>query len=385
MQPLTGVRVLDLSRLIPGPFASLVLADMGAAVDKVEDTGAGDYIRHFPPEIAGASGPFHALNRGKRSLLLDLKNPRGRDALLRILPRYDVLLEQFRPGVMDRLGLGHATLRETCPSLIVCALTGYGQTGPLKDRAGHDLNYLARAGILGFQGPAGQAPAVPGFQMADVSGGMWCVIAILGALRERERTGAGTVLDIAMVDGVLGFASAAFGSIFGGQLPARGDEPLSGGIAVYQTYLSKDDRPMSLGALEPKFWQSFCEAVGLPLSMGAFLPGPHQAELKAQVAAIFRTRTRAEWEELAKTRDCCLEPVLSPEELRDDPHLVARELFFEVDSGGTKIGQYRTPVTPKDRTFAPAPRPGEHTDIILRDAGMTDSDIAELRAAKAIA
>jgi crotonobetainyl-CoA:carnitine CoA-transferase CaiB-like acyl-CoA transferase len=384
MRPLQGIRVLDLSRLIPGPFASLVLADMGADVDKVEDPGGGDYMRHTPPQIAGSSGAFHALNRGKRSVVLDLKKPEGRDVLLRLLPHYDVLLEQFRPGVLDRLGLSHATLRAKFPKLVICALTGYGQTGPLALRAGHDIDYLARAGILGFQGPKDAAPAVPAVQLADVSGGMWSVIAILGALRERDRTGQGALLDIAMTDGVLGFASAAFGSLFAGTPPSRGDEALSGGLAIYGTYLTKDDRPMALGALEPKFWQSFCDGTGLPFDMGAFIGGPHQDELKAKVAAIFRTKTRAEWEQFASERDCCLEPVLSPSELASDPHLKARGLFFEMEIAGEKVGQYRTPVTPKDVTFAPPPGSGEHTDRILGEAGFAEAEIAALRAGKVV-
>lgn len=380
MSPLSGVRVLDLSRLIPGPFATLVLADMGATVDKVEDTGGGDYLRHTPPQIAGDAGAFHALNRGKRSLVLDLKKPAGRDALLRLLAGYDVLFEQFRPGVLDRLGLSHASLRERFPKLIICALTGYGQTGPLAHRAGHDLNYLARAGLLGFMGPAGAPPTVPGFQLADVSGGMWAVIAILAALRERERTGAGAVLDVAMVDGVLGFASAAFGSLFAGVAPARGDDALTGGLAIYSAYATKDGEAVTLGALEPKFWQTFCAANGLEVEMGAFIPGPHQVELRAKLTAIFASRTRAEWEAFNAEKDCCVEPVLRPDELRADPHLAARGLFFDVDVDGTPVGQYATPVTPKGAAFRRAPRSGEHTADILREAGFTDDEIAALRA-----
>jgi crotonobetainyl-CoA:carnitine CoA-transferase CaiB-like acyl-CoA transferase len=379
--------VLDLSRLIPGPFATLVLADMGAAVDKVEDTSSGDYLRHMPPQVGGASGAYQALNRGKRSLVLDLKNPAGREAFLRLLAGYDVLFEQFRPGVLDRLGIGHAALRARFPRLIICALTGYGQNGPLAHRAGHDLNYLARAGILGFQGPAGQPPAVPGFQMADVSGGLWSVVSILGALRERDRTGEGATLDIAMTDGVLGFASAAYGALFAGQPPSRGAEALSGGIAPYQTYLSSDDQPLALAALEPKFWAAFCAGVGLESDATAFFPGPHQEDLKARVAALFRSRTRREWEAFAATTDCCLEPVLTPSELRADPQLQARGLFFDLSVDGESVGQFRTPVTPPfDPAHPPSnpPRSGQHSDEILREAGLNDDEIAALRASGAV-
>ncbi len=240
MQPLAGVRVLDLTRLLPGPFASLVLADMGASVDKVEDPGGGDYLRHMPPQTGGESSIFLALNRNKRSMVLDLKKPAAQAALLDMLPSYDVLLEQFRPGVLDRLGLPWEKLAAKNPRLVGCAITGYGQDGPLAKRAGHDLNYLARAGVLGFQGPAGQPPAVPGFQLADVSGGLYAVIGVLGALRERDRTGKGSFVDVSMLESAMGFAISGFGTLFGGVTPARGAEPLAGGIAPYRTYETKD-------------------------------------------------------------------------------------------------------------------------------------------------
>src|SRR3954471_8924918 len=182
MQPLKGIRILDLSRLLPGPFATLVLADLGATVDKIEDTGGGDYLRHMPPQVAGESAAFQLLNRGKRSAVIDLKKPEGRAAMKRLVGAYDVLFDQFRPGVLARLGLGHDELRAAHPRLVICALTGYGQTGELAQKAGHDLNYLARSGVLGAQGPVDGPPQVPGFQLADFSCGMWSVVAILAAL-----------------------------------------------------------------------------------------------------------------------------------------------------------------------------------------------------------
>ena len=369
MRPLEGIRVLDLSRLIPGPFATLLLADMGAAVDKIEDPGPGDYLRHFPPQIAGASGAFQALNRGKRSLVLNLKAPEGREAFLALLPQYDVLLEQFRPGVLDRLGLSHASLRERFPKLVLCALSGYGQTGPLAQRAGHDLNYLARAGVLGFHGPTDGPPQVPGFQVADVGGALYAALAIVGALRVRDKTGQGELLDIALADAPLGFSSAAYGAVFAGDQPARGAEALSGGLAIYATYETKDGGHVSFGALEPKFYRVFAEANGLPFEMGAFLVGPHQSALREAVAGVFRGRTRAEWETFALTHDCCIEPVLRPDELLHDPHLQARGAFFELTVEGQAVRQFRTPVTPRDVTFSPPPRAGEHTRAILAEAG----------------
>lgn len=382
--PLSGIRILDLTRLIPGPLASLVLADLGATVDKVEDTGAGDYLRHIPPRLGDEGAAFQTLNRGKRSLVLDLKHPRGRETLLAMATRYDVVFEQFRPGVLDKLGVGHDVLLRENPRLVVCALTGYGQTGPLRDRAGHDVNYLARAGILGVQGPPDGAPQLPGFQLADVSGGLFSVIGILAALRERDRTGRGRVVDVAMCDSVQAFAPAAFGAMLAGEMPTRGDDLLTGGIAPYNTYVAKDGAPMALGALEPKFWTAFCLGVGIEPDVSALAPGPHQAAWKARVAEIFRSRTRTEWEAFAAAHDCCLEPVLAPDELRGDAHLAARGVFFELDAPGGKLPQFRTPVTPRDRAFSAPPRAGEHTDEILREAGFDAAAIAELRAAGAV-
>jgi alpha-methylacyl-CoA racemase len=372
MRPLLGKRILDLSRLLPGPFTTLVLADLGATVDKFEDLGGGDYLRHLVP------GAFDLLNRGKRGALLDLKRPEGRAAFERILGSYDVLFEQFRPGVLERLGLGHDVLRAKYPRLIICALTGYGQKGELSSRAGHDINYLARAGLLGSQGPTDGPPQPPGFQLADISGGMWCVIAILAALAERERTGEGRVLDISMTDGVLGFATATLAGAFAGSNLPRGGDGLTGGIAAYNTYMSKDGHPFSLGALEPKFWLSFCSAAGIEPRMEALLPGPHQVELKAIVAAAFAQKTRAEWIEIQAKADCCLEPVVLQKDLRQDSFIESRGLFFDLPTPKGPIAQYRTPVTPHDVAFDPPPRAGEHTRAVFRDAGFSDAEIDEL-------
>lgn len=360
-----------------------MLADLGATVDKIEDTGGGDYLRHMPPHVAGESAAFHVLNRGKRSAVLDLKHPAGKAAFRRLVAGYDVLFDQFRPGVMARLGLGHAELMEANPRLVVCALTGYGQTGPLAQRAGHDIDYLARAGLLGITGPAGAPPQVPGFQLADVSGGMWCVVAILGALMERQKTGKGALLDIAMTDGVVGFAPTALAPTLAGQPARRGDEVLTGAVAPYRTYATKDGRYVALGALEPKFWSAFCAGVGLEVDMSALMPGPHQVELQARVAAIFAGRTRDEWAAFGAARDCCLEPVLEPGELADDALFKARGLTFELATPRGPVPQFRTPVTPKDGTPAAPPEAGRHTRAILREAGLSEAEVDELVAAGA--
>lgn len=379
MTALDGIRVLDLTRLLPGPLGSLVLADLGATVDKVEDRGAGDYLRATPPQKEGQSVAFHALNRGKRGLILDLKHADGPAALKRLVKGYDVLFEQFRPGVLDRLGVGHQTLLAEHPGLVICALTGYGQTGPLANRAGHDLNYIARAGILGLQGPEDGQPFPPGFQLADVSGGLWSVIGILAALRERDRTGAGQVVDISMNESVIPFATAPMARTLGGEPVTRGGEVLTGGAAAYQTYETQDGKWVALAALEPKFLQKFFTACGMETDLSAIIPGPHQPALKAKLAEVFKTKTRDEWAKIAADADCMLEPVLTPEELKNDEHLASRNVFCDIETSEGPMGQYRTPVTPRDLEPSLGPSPGQHTDEILSEAGFSSDEISALR------
>ena len=382
--PLHGIRVLDLTRLLPGPMATLILADMGAQVDKIEDPGPGDYLRHMPPQIEGTdtSGAYFALNRDKRAGVIDLKHPDGVATLLRILPSYDVVLESFRPGVLTRLGLGHDRMLEVNPRLVVCAVTGYGQTGPLSQRAGHDLNYLARAGVLGVTGPADRAPAVSGAQMADVAGGaLWAVAGILGALVARAQSGRGRVVDIAMTEGSMPLVAFALGMFFAdGAGPARGESYLNGGIAAYQTYRTRDGKFVSLGALEAKFWLAFCRGAGIEGSMDALLPGPHQSEWKARLDALFATKTRAEWELFATQHDCCLEPVLELKELPDDPQHRFRKMFFDLQG----VMHLRTPVGDPDANHTLARGPGADTDAILSEGGLSGSEIEVLRASGAL-
>lgn len=383
-RPLEGVRVLDLTRLLPGPFASLVFADLGARVDKVEDPAQGDYLRHMPPMAGEASGAYFALNRDKRSLVLDLKKPSGVALLLRLVRGYDVLLEGFRPGVLQRLGCSHEALLEANPRLVVCAITGYGQDGPLAHRAGHDVNYLARAGVLGVTGPAAGPPAVSGVQMADIAGGaMWAVIGVLAALRQRDASGRGGVVDIAMCEGALPLAAFALGAVAAGEpAPPRGEFLLDGGIAPYNTYLSADGGAVSLGALEPKFLFAFARAAGLELDGDALRPGDHQPELRRRFAALFASRTRAEWQRFGEAHDCCVEPVLRPEELPCDPQHAARGVFFELrGEDGQARTVFRTPVGAGAEVPHLASRAaGADARAILRDAGLSEADYDEARA-----
>jgi alpha-methylacyl-CoA racemase len=380
-EALDGIRVLDLSRLLPGPFLTMVLADLGADVVKIEDPRLGDYMRQLPPGKGGISGRFLAVNRGKRSIVLDLKAPAGRDAMLRMAAKADVVIDSFRPGVMDKLGVGYTQLAAANPGIVLCSISGFGQTGPYVHRAGHDIGYLAVAGVLAMGGPAGGAPMMPGVQIADLAGGsLWGATAILAALVGRHRTGKGAHLDISMTEGALALVSAELGNLDCGVHPTRGVERLNGGVACYGIYQTRDDRYLAVGALEPKFWIALNEGIGRPASVAELLDSPGtQAQVRAEIAAIFATKTAAEWTTILASHDCCVELVTEVDELPDHPLHRAREVFFTID-GGPGVGpvqQVRTPLgTPK--APRPPPRQGEHTRAVLAEYGFSDAEITAL-------
>jgi alpha-methylacyl-CoA racemase len=391
---LSDIRVLDLSRLLPGGFCSLLLADFGAEVLKVEDTGMGDYVRWSPPYHEGAdesarSALFLALNRGKRSIRLNLKEERGREVLLRLVREYDVLLESFRPGVMERLGVGYERLREENPGLVYCAISGYGQDGPYTARSGHDMNYLGLNGLLGLTGDAGGPPVQSAGQIADLGGGaQMAAFGILAALRERERSGQGQLVDVSMFDGSLSWlALVAARSLCDGEVPGRGDLELAGRLICYRPYACKDGW-VTLGALEPKFWQAWCRGVGREDLVERQFERPG-SEAHAEVERIFLERTREEWREFASRHDCCLEPVLGLDEALDSELVRAREMVVEVEQPGTDgvkllgvpVKMSRTPGGPA----GPGPALGEHTDAVLAALGYGVEEIAALKETGAVA
>ncbi|HEY3969985.1 MAG TPA: CoA transferase [Solirubrobacteraceae bacterium] len=406
--PLEGIRVLDLSRLLPGGFCSLLLADFGAEVLKVEDTGAGDYIRWAPPYYEGAedsakSGMFLSLNRNKRSIRIDLKSEAGREVLLRLVREYDVVLESFRPGVLDRLGVGYKRMREENPGLVYCAISGYGQTGPKRDASGHDMNYLGLIGLLGLTGEGdemGGHPTQAAGQIADLGGGaLMAAFGILAALRERDSAGGwvsqsedrpvqpgsgeGQFVDVSMADGALSWLAMVAGQYFAdGVVPKRGEQLLAGAVICYRPYECADGW-VSLGALEPKFWQAWCRGVAREDLIEKQFERPG-TEAHAQVVEIFKGRTRTQWTQFAAEHDCCLEPVLDLDEALDSELVEEREMVVTLDQPGVKDGvrQLGIPVkldrTPGEHNRLPGPGLGEHTEQVLRAAGYSEEQVAEL-------
>ena len=329
MNPLLqGLRVLDLSRLLPGPFCSSYLAQLGAEVIKIEEPGTGDYARLLSPEL------FALVNRGKKSVTLDLKKPEDVMQFIALARTADVVLESFRPGVLDRLGCGYPALKAVNPRLVFCALTGYGQDGPWRDKAGHDLNYCGYAGVLDQTGAADGAPTMSGFQTADLAGGALTALSgILAAVLGARASGEGCFVDAAMLDGTLALQVTTQGAIRAlGKAPPRGQDMLTGGLPNYALYETADGRHMACGALESKFFQAFCRAIERPdLLKLPLAPGAKGEPLRAALTTLFKSRTQGEWTAALADADCCVTPVLSAEEALHTPQVQARALIDETD------------------------------------------------------
>ncbi len=383
-----GVMILDLSRLLPGPYCSLLFADLGARVIKVEEPGLGDYSRWNRPfwGESGIGASYLMLNRNKESLTLNLKTEEGKTIFRQLAAKADVLLESFRPGVMERLGLGAEGLLTLNPALIYCAITGYGQDGPYRDRVGHDVNYMGYAGALSITGERGRGPVIPGVQVADLGGGaLLAAFAMASALYHRRNTGQGQFIDVAMTDGVVSWLAIYFGPFFAtGRVPGRGEERLNGGWLCYGTFETSDAEFVTLGALEPKFWQNFCRLVGREEWIAfQYEAGPRRDALEAELRALFKTKTQAEWLSLLNSQDVCAGPVLDLEGAVKEPQLQARGLFVSVEHPtlGT-LPQIAFPVklsaTPATIRTAP-PGLGEQTEAVLMELGYSGREVARLR------
>ena len=390
--PLASLKILDFSTLLPGPYATMLLADLGADVLRVEAPTRPDLVRALPP-FDGDTSAWHAvLNRNKRSLALNLKQPGAAEVVKRLVAAdgggYDIVVEQFRPGVMARLGIDYETLHAVNPRLILCAITGYGQTGPGKNRAGHDNNYLALSGVMSYTGRKRCGPVALGMQVADMGGGSFgAITAILAAVIQRFQSGEGQMVDISMLDMVLAWqAHLASNYLVGGEMPQRERMPLNGG-GVYDYYETEDGRYLSVGSIEPKFWQGFCEAIDRPdlFADGLKQDWATQQAVKAEVRAVIEQQTLAEWTAVFAPLDVCVEPVLTLPEALAHPQTKARGMVVDGPKpDGTSQHQIGSPFkfsggTPAYRYIGTSL--GAHTAEVLAEIGYNHDEIVAMRAA----
>lgn len=380
--PLAGVRVLDLTRLLPGGFLTALLADLGADVVKVEEPQLGDYTRWDEPRLGSESASSWVLNRNKRSLAVDLKRPEGVGLFLHLAERAQVVVESFRPGVVDRLGIGYAAVSARNPAVVYASLNGYGSDGDLRDAAGHDINYIAYAGVLGMTGPAGGPPCPPGVQVGDVGGASMLGVGLLASLYRAASSGRGEHVEVAMYDVALAWTSLhAGGSFATGDRGAPGGMRLNGGLPCYGVYRCKDGGHISVGALEPKFWAAFCAGIGRP----DLVERRTDPAARSEVAEAVSRRTRQEWVAHFEGRDACVAPVLDLFEALHHP--LARQRHMVVEAEHPDLGtapQLGTPVRLGGHAAPPGRAPSPHggdTVAVLREAGIGDDECERLLAA----
>lgn len=386
MGALTGLKILDFSTLLPGPYATLTLADLGAEVLRISSRDRYDLVVHWPPVIAGTDTTAAAawLGRNKKSIYLDLKKPEGTEAVKKLIQEYDIIVEQFRPGVMKKLGLDYETLRQRNPRLIYCSLTGYGQSGPMVLRAGHDINYMSRSGVMGSAGRKSTGPVLTNMQIADVAvGSMNTVVGILAAAYYREKTGKGQYIDVSMMDGMVPFNSMD-GACFlaGAPMPERESQPLNGG-EIYDFYETADGQYMSVGSLEPKFFADLCKGLDHPEWADGAILKENLPMVKETFRQAFQTRTRAEWTEVFSRLDACVEPVLTLAEAAADPQINARGMMPQVPLAQDPARTVRQLGCPIKLSACPAKYrhtgypEGWHTEEILTGLGYSKEDIQD--------
>jgi crotonobetainyl-CoA:carnitine CoA-transferase CaiB-like acyl-CoA transferase len=385
-QILEGIKVLDLTRLLPGPLCTQILGDLGAEVIKVEGIKGGDYARSMPPRGKSDGGYFLGINRNKRSINLDFTKEKAKEIFFKMLADSDVVIEQFRPGAMEELGLGYQVLSSLNPRIIMCSISGYGQDGPYKDRAGHDINFLNLTGISHLTGCYQGKPALSGIQIADVGGGsLWAAMSIMGAIIAREKTGRGQYIDVSMSDCVFTFMSMLVSAYnFDRRLYGAEEWMLNGGFAWYNFYRTKDDRWLGLGMLEEKFWATFCRAIGREEYIEQqFASRQVQEQIMEDLSAILAGKTAEEWLQELQPLDICISLVNNLEEAINDPHLQARGMIVEIEhlldgkiiNVGFPVKFSATPYSIK----LPPPARGEHTEQVLLELGYSSHDLEEMR------
>lgn len=385
-RPLAGLKVLDFSTLLPGPYATQILADMGAEVLRVEAFGRADLARNMPPFVTKGISAIHAtLNRNKQSLGLNLKKPQAVNIVRQLVEEYDVVIEQFRPGVMQRFGLGYDDLKAINPKVIYCSITGYGQTGPLKDRAGHDINYLALSGLASYSGRKETGPVLSGTQLADIAGGSHhAVMGIMAAVIQRQTTGEGQFVDVSMTDCAFALnAMSGAAGLASDSSPQAGGEMLNGGI-FYDYYQTSDERWFSVGSLEPQFAMGLFQALGHPewVTRAADMSPKSQGELKRDIQGVFSSRTFSEWIEIFDRFDVCVEPVLTLQEAANHQHVVERELVRDVPvNEELTVHQIANPIkfSGSECEYKRAGgKVGSDNRVVLENLGYVESDIEKM-------
>lgn len=381
-KPLTGIKILDLTRLLPGPMCTLHLADMGADVLKIEELSVGDYARLIPPMQNKNSVFFHAINRNKRSVAIDLTKEEGRKLFLKLSEKADVVVESFRPGVVNKLGIDYDTLKKINPKLIYCSITGYGQTGPYRDKAGHDINFCAYSGVLERKG---EFPIIPDFQMSDIVGGsLNAAMGILAALVQQKMTGEGQYIDVSIMDGLVAHTTTALAQVNHGEKSF-----LTGDLPCYSIYETSDKKYMALGAMEFKFWERFCKAIDRDdLLLFQMVVDEEAQRVYNEIATIFKSNTKEFWTVKFKDIDCCVSPVLSLKETLNNEQMKARNMV-EIKNypGEGEVLQFALPLKFSSFEFEiemPAPLLGEHTEQELMSIGYTKNEIKHLRNTKII-
>lgn len=378
---LAGTGILDLSRLLPGPYATLLLADLGAEVTKVEEPGIGDYLRATPPLADSLSYRFAMLNRNKKSVAVNLKTPEGREIFMRMARNADVVLETFRPGVMERLGIGYNSVRAVNPGIVYCSLTGFGQTGPYRERVGHDLNYVGIAGLLSLTGRV--KPEIPAVPVADLAGGMFAALTILAALQSRARTGTGAHLDLSMTDAVFSWLTIHLAELFANETAfERAEVTLLGAFPCYAIYETSDGKYLTVGALEPKFWHNLCVALERPQFSSSQYDSEKREETFGDLRALFKTRTQQAWLEFFAAREVPLAPVNDLTEAVADPQIRHRRLTRSLMRNAVEFKQVAFPAHfegAREKSDQPAPALGQDTRRVLLGIGYQEGEIEALK------
>lgn len=383
MEALSGIRVLDLTRLLPGPYCSMVLADFGAEVIKIEEPTTGDYARNFPP-FQNGFGCWHLqLNRNKKSLALDLKTEQGKQAFFRLLKTADVVMESYRPGVLERLGIDYEQAKKVNPKIVYCSLSGYGKKGPRVHEADHDINYVSLAGVTSMSGEKNGKPAIPGVLMADMNAALLAGISILTALRHVAETGEGQEIEVALYNAALTLMPGAASLYFGdGFVAERGNNWLTGAYPNYNIYETSDHRYLAVGALEKKFWANLCNVLQKEDLIDQIDDKDRYEEIKMELAAEFSKKTLAQWEETLSGKDTCTTPVYNFDEAMSAEQTIANEMVLTVDD--PEVGCYKQIGFPMKLSKTPgsirhrAPKLGEHTEDLLRECGYSKQEIEEI-------